>query len=117
MNTVEQAKCESTCQKRITVCEIYDRDGNLLSCESNRCDPVGGTCHRLGLVQDKANYDINSHCNWTHAEINAVNHLPPNSEPYRSIIYGHTFYCDNCENALRACGVKILEMAIPVFLR
>ena len=109
MKTLEQAAGESTCQKRKTICDIYDKDGNLLSRESNRCAPTGGVCHRLGVVQNKENYDKESSCNWTHAEINAINNLPAGSAPYKSVLYGHSFYCDNCENALKGAGVEVLE--------
>lgn len=96
---------ESTCQKRTTVCEIYDESGNLLARESNRCNPEGGTCHRLEINQEKANYDKESQCNWTHAEINAIAALPKDSKPFQAVIYGHTFFCDACEEALRKVGV------------
>lgn len=110
MKSFEQASQESTCQKRITVCEIYDAEGNLLSRESNRCNPTGGICTRLGLVQSKTNYDVESTCNWTHAEINAIKSLKESDKPHKAIIYGHTFFCDACENALRSVGVKELEI-------
>lgn len=103
------ASKKSTCQKRITVCEIYDKNDILLSCESNRCDPEGGTCHRLGLVQNKNNYDVSSHCNWTHAEIMAIQALPSGSQPHKVIVYGHTFLCDNCERELKGVGVEKFE--------
>lgn len=96
---------ESTCQKRITVCEIYDENNKLLSRESNRCNPDGGVCHRLFLVQDKGAYDKESRCNWTHAEINAINNLPQNSNPYKAVLYGHDFFCDSCEKELRKIGI------------
>lgn len=96
---------ESTCQKRTTVCEIYDEKGMLLARESNRCNPEGGTCHRLEINQDKANYDKESQCNWTHAEINAIAALQKDCKPFQAIIYGHTFFCDACEEALRKAGV------------
>lgn len=104
----KQAFEESTCQKRKTMCEIYDAAGNLLARESNRCDPKDGVCQRLGVVQKKDNYDVNSSCNWTHCEINAIAALPKDSKPYRAVLYGHDFYCDNCENALKAAGVQIM---------
>lgn len=109
MKSFEQASAESTCQKRITICEIYDVEGNLLSRESNRCNPTGGICHRLGVVQQKTNYDTGSACNWLHAEMNAIAHLKE-GKPYRAVIYGHTFFCNSCENALRSVGVKELEI-------
>lgn len=110
VRSFEEVVAESTCQKRVTVCEIFDADGNLLSRESNRCNPKDHICQRLGVTQNKQNYDTESTCNWTHAEINAITKLPKDSKPYRAIIYGHSFYCDPCENALRSIGCKILEI-------
>jgi deoxycytidylate deaminase len=106
IKSFEQAHGESTCQKRVTVVELYDAAGNLLARESNRCAPSGGTCHRLGVMQGKENYDVNSHCNWTHAEINALNALPKGAVPKTAMLWGHSFYCDACEWALRAAGVE-----------
>jgi deoxycytidylate deaminase len=111
MKTFKEAIEESTCQKRATVCEIYDANWILLSRESNRCNPEGGTCHRLGLVQNKDNYDKDSHCNWTHAEINAIAALPEGSTPFEAIVYGHNFACQNCENALKAAGVQRISIS------
>ncbi len=105
---------ESTCQKRQTVCEIYDLDWNILSRESNRCSP-DGTCHRLGLVQVKAGYDVVSLCNWTHAEMMAINALPERVRPYRAVLHGHNFFCDACEQALRSVGVRVLYVSVPDF--
>lgn len=110
INTFEQAVAQSTCQKRITICEIYDIEYNLLSRESNRCEPDNGVCSRFDVKQNKDNYDTESNCNWTHAEIRAIQSLPSNSKPYLSILYGHNFYCDACEQALKDAGVQIFEI-------
>jgi hypothetical protein len=117
MNEFEKARQNSTCQKRITICEIYDKEGVLLACESNRCDPSGGTCHRLGLVQSKEGYDVTSHCNWTHAEVMTIGKLKEGDRPYRSVIHGHDFYCDSCEEALRRVGVEVLEIGVRVITK
>jgi deoxycytidylate deaminase len=114
VKTIEQVKAESTCLKRITICEIYDLFGNLLARESNRCNPPGGVCGRMGVVQNKKNYDKESTCNWTHAEINAINALPEGSKPYSAIVLGHSFLCDNCEQALKKVGVQhFLTLDLP----
>ena len=111
MKSIQEVAKQSTCQKRVTVCEIFNEDNECLARESNRCSPEGGTCHRLGLIQGKDNYDVNSHCNWTHAEINTIKALPENCKPHRAVIYGHDFFCDNCENELRKVGVTIFEIS------
>jgi deoxycytidylate deaminase len=112
MKTFLEVKLESTCQKRVTVVEIFDKEGKLLSRESNRCDPNNGECSRIGVVQNKDNYDVHSTCNWTHAEIMAIQALPEGSKPYMAVLYGHSFYCTPCEQALRDVGVvefKVIE--------
>jgi deoxycytidylate deaminase len=102
----EEVVSESTCQKRVTMCEIFDSAGNLLARESNRCSPSGGICHRIGVTNTKQDYPRESYCNWTHAEINAINALNTLDNPHKAILYGHTFLCDNCEAALKAAGIK-----------
>lgn len=111
VKSMEEAQSESTCQKRKVVCEIYDRDGNILARESNRCNPEGGTCHRLETTNTKSDYPVSSECNWSHAEVQAIRALPLWSKPYRSVLYGHTFYCGACEESLRTAGVEVLEIA------
>lgn len=106
LSRIKQAISESTCQKRVTVCVIMDANWNVLSIGSNRCDPEGGTCHRLGISQDKSNYDTHSHCNWTHAEIRAIETLKEGAEAYEAVLYGHDFYCNGCEEELRKVGVR-----------
>lgn len=108
MKKFEEVKIQSTCKKKITICEIYSEDGILLSRESNRCNPENGICSRINIIQDKKNYDKESNCNWTHAEINSINNLPKNSRPFISLLYGHSFYCNECENKLKKIGVKFL---------
>ena len=100
--TLKYTASESTCQKRQTICDIYDEQGVLLSRESNRCNPTGGVCHSI-------NKDTTFGCSWVHAEINAIYRLPNHSHPYRAVLYGHSFYCNACEAALKKAGVVILE--------
>src|SRR4051812_42473278 len=87
--TVEQAATESTCLKRVTVCEILDANRNVLACESNRCSPPDGKCCRMGLVSVKDGYPEYSSCRWTHAEEMSINSLPPESQPVVAVVYGH----------------------------
>lgn len=115
MKTMQEAMDASSCEKRITVCEIYDFFGKLLSRDSNRCSPVGGKCHRLGVVQGEHNYDVSSECNWTHAEIMAIRSLPGGRhEPYMAVLYGHDFYCKACQQALARVGVEVMIVAKEV---
>lgn len=120
MKTFENVIAESTCQKRVTVCELYDWNGMLLCRESNRCNP-DGICCRLGVIQNKDNYDKNSNCNWTHAEIMAISALPKHLsggiiKPHKAIVYGHDFICDSCEEALKDAGVEelIIESKLKI---
>lgn len=106
----ELVVAESTCQKRVVVCELYDDQGVLLSRQSNRCNPANGICSRLNIVQNKESYDVHSTCNWTHAEIMAIQNLPENSNPVTAILYGHDFYCGSCEEALKSIGITSLKI-------
>lgn len=108
--SLKQALEQSTCQKRPVVCDILDAAGNLIARGSNRCSPEGGTCHRLGLVQGKEGYDVNSHCNWSHAEIQAIASLTGKAQPHKAVLYGHTFFCDACEAELKKIGVTEFQI-------
>lgn len=111
MNSVKShvvAASQSTCQKRLVICEIYDINGQLIARESNRCKPGDEGCHRLKKSQDKENYSEESDCGWIHAEINAIESAKKNAKdaiPYRAILYGHNFICFACEKALNEFGV------------
>jgi deoxycytidylate deaminase len=105
IKTIESAAAESTCQKRVVVCELYDAEGSLLARESNRCSPPNGQCCRIGLVSQKETYAEQSGCNWTHAEEMALNAMPPGSQPKMAIIHGHSFPCPSCEFKLRNAGI------------
>lgn len=107
---IKIAKEESTCQKRKVVCCLYDKKGNLISVESNRCSPEGGTCHRLGLVQSQEGYDTESSCNWLHAEINALENIVDDKIPYKARLIGHDFFCQPCLNQLKLAGVQEFEV-------
>lgn len=113
MKSFQEALEESTCHKRAIICEIFDINGKLLSRESNRCNPEGGKCHRLGISQNKDNYDTTSHCNWTHAEIMAIMNLPSDSVPYKAVIHGHDFACEKCEIELKKAGVGVIQIFKP----
>lgn len=101
---------ESTCQKRAVVCILVSKEGKVVSSGANRCDPPDGVCSRLGLIQNKENYDVESTCNWSHSEIQAIKNLPQGYKPYKAILKGHEFYCQPCEDALRAIGVEVFEI-------
>jgi deoxycytidylate deaminase len=113
----ERVKLEalmSTCQKRVVVCALFDVDDRLVACESNRCSPDGGTCHRLNLVSVKDNYPSTSECNWQHAEIRAI--LAAQQPAIRAIVFGHSFPCPTCEAALQDFGVEQIEIRSDVAL-
>lgn len=112
---VELAATQSTCQKRVTVVALFDVGGELLSVGTNRCNPPAGICERLGVANAKADYPVAS-CNWVHAEVMALGSLPLSAIPFEAVLYGHDFFCDECEKALRARGVEVLRVsgeAIP----
>lgn len=110
MTSFEQAVTESTCRKRIVVCELYDAEGTLLARASNRCNPPGGICARMERQDGQATYPTHSECGWTHAEVMAVAALTAGISPTRAILYGHDFPCPACEDALRKAGVIDIEV-------
>lgn len=109
MNTITQAASQSTCEKRVTVCVLLDANDTVLACESNQCQTP---CQRLSQVTSKSSYPTAT-CDTDHAELRALRALKPGDRPVRSVLYGHAFYCESCEQALRACGVGTLELGPP----
>lgn len=109
--SLQVAASESTCAKRVTVCALYDGEGNLLAVESNRCSPPGRVCGRLDVANTKQDYPSTASCNWEHAERRALAALPAGSAPRQAVLHGHDFYCNECEAALVAAGVVNLTIA------
>ena len=107
---IEAVSKESTCQKRPVVCILLSHEGKVVSSGANRCEPEGGVCHRLGVMQNKANYDTNSSCNWTHAEIQAIANIPEGYKANKAVLKGHDFFCQPCEDKLREIGVEEFEI-------
>lgn len=108
MKSWNEVAAESTCLKRITVCELFDADGILLARESNRCDPPDGKCCRLGTQNGQADYPSHSDCRWTHAEVMALRACK--GKPGHAVVYGHDFVCPDCDTALRAAGVGVITV-------
>lgn len=115
MNTIRDAARQSTCRKRVTVCVIFDVDGNPLACESNRCDPPEGQCTRVARSDGQAQYPSESGCRWQHAEQRAVAALSESARPVRALLCGHDFPCPDCESALRAVGVTHIDVEPTLF--
>lgn len=117
--TFSAIAAESTCQKRVTVCDLYAvipgyedsyrQPRILVSRESNRCEPPAGKCSRLGVCNSKADYPESS-CNWTHAEIRALAANKSGLVADTAVVYGHDFVCEPCEKALKAAGVKYIRV-------
>lgn len=110
MKSLATVAAESTCLKRVTVCTILDRAGDVISMESNRCNPPNGQCARLGLSQDKPDYSTQCTCNWEHAEVRAIAALDKDAVPSRAIVCGHEFCCPACEKALNGIGITDIEV-------
>jgi deoxycytidylate deaminase len=102
--TLEQVANQSTCQKRAVVCVLLDKDDKIVSIQSNRCSP-DGVCPRLSRFSTKENYPPDT-CNSEHAEVRAMKLAK--RMPKTAIIFGHTFFCDDCEIFLRGMGVTNL---------
>jgi deoxycytidylate deaminase len=103
---IEAVARESTCQKRPVVCVLISKEGKVVSSGANTCEPEGGICARLGVVQNKENYDTTSECGWTHAEVHAIKNLPERYKAHTAVLKGHEFFCQPCEDALKEIGVE-----------
>lgn len=104
---ITQAILEATCQKRVVVCLLFDKVGQVVAVESNRCSPPNGVCPRLDLVTSKENYPPN-HCNSEHAEVRALKLAK--RMPTHAVLSGHSFFCDDCERLLRSYGIELEVM-------
>jgi deoxycytidylate deaminase len=108
-NLITEAARNSTCLKRAVVCVLYNEDGRLLACASNRCTPPEGGCPRIGLVQSKSGY-TGTECVCEHAEARALQAVQPWHKPSRAIVIGHEFACKPCEAILAAAGVNHIQI-------
>lgn len=107
---IKAVATESTCKKRPVVCILLSKDGRVVSSGANTCDPPNGFCTRLGMSQDKENYDITSTCNWSHSEIQAIANIPAGFKAYKAVLKGHDFFCQPCEDKLKEIGVEEFEV-------
>lgn len=101
------ASVKSTCLKREVTCIMTDKDNNIVSVEKNQCSPPNGVCPRLNLVTCKENYPPN-HCNSEHAEVRALKFAK--RMPTKAYLFGHKFYCDECEQLLKGFGIEMFVM-------
>lgn len=106
---IREAGEHSTCQKRVIICALYDREGRLLSLGWNSCTPPGHHCVRLGLQQSQATY-TGTECNSIHGEVQAWHNLPAGAQPYRCVTWGHEFSCQPCQRFLRERGVEVIAV-------
>lgn len=92
------------CQKRQVTCLLFDKEDRLLAVGRNECFPSGERCKSMVIGQTRSDY-VN-YCNSVHAEENALKNLSPiGNAPYRALLFGHTFYCDDCRIKLQNVGV------------
>jgi hypothetical protein len=109
LNTeMTRAFLQATCQKRIVICLMFDKNGGVVSVESNRCSPPNGVCPRLDLVTTKENYPPNR-CNTEHAEVRALKLAK--RMPTHAVLIGHKFFCDDCERLLKSYGIGMEVMS------
>lgn len=97
------------CEKRTVICRLYDANGVLLSQGRNHCDPPGGKCQRLGLIEMEQGYRGKG-CGSVHAEVDAIAKLPEGTKPLNATLEGHDFACRDCLSALHRAGVVLLEV-------
>lgn len=108
---VEGLAALSNCQKRVTVCILYDKECRLAGFGYNRCAPPTSGCARLTLSQSKSNY-TGDECETIHAEIMALRSIHPKRPPVAAVVYGHEFACPPCEKALRDAGILHIEIVL-----
>lgn len=98
------------CLKQLTRCVIIRVDGRRYEA-TNEC-AVGGldTCPRVtASCPTGTGYEL---CGSTHAEANAAQLAEESSDvPGEAFLYGHTWLCKPCQDALTAVNVRTFHIA------
>lgn len=97
------------CLKQLTRCVIEREDGSRYEA-TNACNVVGETCPRV-IAGSKTGEDYHL-CKSTHAEANAARLAEETKHiPGKATLYGHTWICKDCQDALIAVNVCVFEIA------
>src|ERR1039458_8234516 len=100
----------SNCQKRITVCILFDKENRPAGYGYNFCNPPIQGCVRVGLNQTKEGY-TGQEWETVHAAIMALRSRHPKRQAVSATLFGHEFYCKECEAALRVEGITELRIS------
>ena len=96
------------CLKQKTRCRIVRADGRSYEA-TNECDVEGDVCPRVAAgCLTGTGYEL---CRSTHAEVNAAK-LAAESEdvPGEAWLWGHTWMCKDCQDALRDVNVHTFHI-------
>lgn len=97
------------CLKQQTRCVIEREDGRVYEA-TNSCDVSGDVCPRVS-AGSKTGEDYHL-CQSRHAEANCAALAEESRDvPGKATLYGHTYFCKDCQDALRAANVNIFEVA------
>lgn len=97
-----------TCAKKHVICDIVTKTGRTFS-SYNHCENPQDTCPR----EEGEDYaKCTSICKQIgHAEINALRAAGDYANGARAYIYGNTFCCRECQEALFAAGVISISVS------
>lgn len=91
------------CVKQLTVCVITRETGQLYHA-TNTCEIEGSECPRV--IANKPTGEGYELCGSSHAEANAAVLAEESKDsPGFATLYGHTWICKACQDALRAVNV------------
>lgn len=96
------------CLKQKVVCVITRSDGRVYTA-ANTCDVGGDICPRIAAgCETGTGYEL---CGSKHAEANAAELAEESKDvPGEAMLYGHTWMCKDCQDALRAVGVATFRI-------
>lgn len=97
------------CLKQLTRCVIVRADGRRYEA-TNKCDVAGlSICPRVTAgCPTGTGYEL---CNSTHAEANVADLAAESTGiPGEAFLYGHTWMCKPCQDALRAVNVSTFHI-------
>lgn len=103
------------CLKQKTFCRIVRRDGRVYEA-TNMCNVDGlSECPRVTQgCKTGERYDL---CGSTHAEANAARRARESSDiEGEAFLYGHTWICKDCQDALILVNVKTFHIMKPRLL-
>lgn len=95
------------CRKQVVTCVITDERTGVSYEQTNLCRVGGDVCPRVEAGYGTGEgYEL---CGTTHAEIMALRYAHYKGatlEGATARIYGHTYVCQDCREALREAGIK-----------